>query len=136
MGLVWLSVFLLSTLLVGTGVGFGGVGGIRTAIGGGLGVTRSGCVEVVGRGGATWGGVGSSVGGVLPMSIARKVWIASILSGGVSWMPAMALVRRTVACRILLVAVMVGIGIVWWQKQKVLVVRLPPVSAMTTRMHR
>ena len=115
MGLVWLSVFLLSTLLVGTGVGFGGVGGIRTAIGGGLGVTRSGCVEVVGRGGATWGGVGSSVGGVLPMSIARKVWIASILSGGASWMPATALVRQPVSWRILSVAVMVGIGMVWWQ---------------------
>ena len=111
MGLVWLSMFLLSTLLVGTGVWFGGVGGICMVIGGGLGVTGSGCVEVVGPGGATWGGVRSSVGGVLPMSITRRVWIASVLSGGASWMPAMASVRWAVAWRILLVAVMVGIGI-------------------------
>ena len=136
MGLVWLSVFLLPTLLVGTGMGFRGVGGLCTVIGGGLGVTGSGCEEVVGHGGATWGGVRGSAGGVLPMSIARKVWIASILSGGASWMPAMALVRQPVSWRILSVAVMVGIGIVWWQKRKVSVVRLPPVSAMTAWMHR
>ena len=112
MGLVWSSVFVLFTLLVGIGVGFGGVGGIRTVIGGGLGVTGSGCVEVVGRGGATWGGVRGLVGEVLQMSIARKFWIASILSGGASWMPAMASVRRAIAWRILSVVVMVGIGIV------------------------
>ncbi len=65
MVLVWSSVFLLFTLLVGIGVGFGvgGVGGIRSVIGGGLGVAGSGCVEVVGCGGAVWGGVHSLVGG-------------------------------------------------------------------------
>ena len=57
-------------------------------------MTGSGCVEVVGCGGATRGGVCGLVGGVLPMSIARKVWIPSILSGGASWMPAMASVRQ------------------------------------------
>ena len=91
---MWSSMFLLSTLLVGTGVGFGGVGGISPVIGGGLGVKGSGCMEVVGCGGATWGGVRGLVGGVLPMSIAHRVWIASILSGEASWMPAMALVRH------------------------------------------
>ena len=35
MGLVWLSVFLLSKLMVGIGVGYGGVGGTHTVIGGG-----------------------------------------------------------------------------------------------------
>ena len=72
------------------------------------------CVEVVGRGGATWGGARGLVGGVLQMSIARRVWIASILSGGASCMPAMALVRRAAAWRILSVAVMVGVGMAWW----------------------
>ncbi len=115
MGLVWSSVFVLFTLLVGIGVGFGGVGGIRSVIGEGLGVTGSGCVAVVGCGGAAWGGVCSLVGGVSPMSIAHRVWIACILSGGASCMPAMASVRRAVAWRILSVAVMVGIGMVWWQ---------------------
>ena len=93
MGLVWSSVFLLFTLLVGIGVGFGGGGGIRSVIGEGLGDTGSGCVAVVGRGGAAWGGVHSAVGGVSPMSIARRVWIASISSGGASCMPAMSSVR-------------------------------------------
>jgi hypothetical protein len=36
---------------------------------------------------------------------------------------------------ILLVAVMVGIGIAWWQKRKVSVMRSPHVSAITTWMH-
>ena len=96
----------------------------------------SGCVEVVGRGGAAWEDVYSLVGGVSPMSIARRVWIASILSGGASCILAMASVRQAVAWRILLLAMMVGIGIAWWQKRKVLVMRSPPVSAMTTQMHR
>ncbi len=63
MGLVWLSVFLLFTLLVGIGVGFGGVGGICSVIGEGLGVTGSGCVAVVGHGGAAWEGMHSAMGG-------------------------------------------------------------------------
>ena len=63
------------------------------------------------------------------MSIPHRVWIASNLSGsdGASCTPTMAVVRRAVAWRILSVAVMVGIGMVWWQKQKVSVMRLPPV---------
>ena len=134
MGLVWLSVSLLPVLMVGIVVGSGGVGGIRTVIVGGLGALRSVYVEVVGRGWAPWGGARSLVGGVSPMSIARRVWMASNSSGGASWMPAMVLVRRAVAWRILLVAVMVATGMAWWQNQKVLVMRSPQVSAMTTRM--
>jgi hypothetical protein len=92
-------------------------------------VTGPVCVEVVGRGRATRGGMRGLVGEVLPTSIARRVWIASILSGGASCMPVMALVRQAVAWRILSVAVMVGMGIGWWQKQKVSVICSPPVSA-------
>ncbi len=49
MGLVWLSVFLLPTLMVGYVVGSGGVRGICTVIVGGLGASESVGVEVVGR---------------------------------------------------------------------------------------
>ncbi len=45
------------------------------------------------HGGAAWGGVHSAVGGGSPMSIACRVWIASISSGGASCMPAMLSVR-------------------------------------------
>ena len=58
MGLVWLSVFLLFTLLVGIGVGFGGVGGILFGD-----QRRIGCdgIWMRGGGGSRWGCMGRRV---------------------------------------------------------------------------
>jgi hypothetical protein len=56
--------------------------------------------------------------------------------GWASWTPSIAAVRRAVASRILSVAVIFGTGMAWWLYLKVSVMRLPPVSAIKTRMQR
>jgi hypothetical protein len=55
-------------------------------------------------------GVGGESGATLPSRSAQRDWMASILSGGASWMPAMAAVSLVVASMILLVAVISGTG--------------------------
>jgi hypothetical protein len=49
-------------------------------------------------------GVGGGGSAILPSRSVQRDWMASILSGGVSWMPAMAAVSLVVALMILLVA--------------------------------
>ena len=77
-----------------------------------------------------------AVGGTSPRSSVRRAWIAASSSGGASWTPSIAAVRRAVASRILSVAVMPGTGMVWWQNRNVLVMRSPSVSAIKTWMQR
>jgi hypothetical protein len=90
---------------------------------------------MMGRSAWTCGGVGA-VGGTLPRSSVCSVWIVASSSSGASWTPSIAAVRHAVAPRILSVAAMLGTGMAWWQKWNVSVMRLPPVSAIKTRMQR
>ena len=76
---------IMGSSLSTTGVGGGGVG------------------RMLGDGG------GSSVR-TLPRRSVQRNWMASILLGGASWMPAMAAVSLDVASMILLVAVISGTG--------------------------
>ncbi len=55
-------------------------------------------------------GVGGGSGATLPSRSLQRDWMASILSGGASWMPAMAAVSLVVASMILLVAVISRTG--------------------------
>ncbi len=55
-------------------------------------------------------GVGGERGATLPSRSVQRDWMASILSGGVSWMPAMAAISLFVASMILLVAVISWTG--------------------------
>jgi hypothetical protein len=55
-------------------------------------------------------GAGGGSGATLLSRRMWRVWMASILLGGASWMPAMAEVSRSVASMIMLVAVISGIG--------------------------
>ena len=87
----------------------------------------------IGHGALTCGVVGS-VGGTSPRRSVRRAWIAASLSGGASWTPAIAAVRRAMAWRIRSVAVMVGTRMVWWQNPKVSMMRSPPVLAIKTLM--
>ena len=96
---------------------------------------NTGSLSWQGRSALTCGVVGS-VGGTLPRRNVHKAWIAASLSGGASWTPAIAAVRRAVAWRILSVVVIVGTGMAWWQNWNVLVMRSPPVSAIKTLMQR
>ncbi len=73
-------------------------------------------------------------GGVSPRRIVQSDWIASSLSGKASWTPLIAALRHAMASRILSVAVVLGTGMEWWQKQNVLVMRSLLVSAMMTWM--
>ncbi len=53
---------------------------------------------------------GGGSGATLPSRIVRRHWIASILLGGVSWMPTMAPVSLAVASMILLMAIISRTG--------------------------
>ncbi len=53
---------------------------------------------------------GGGSGETLPSRSLQRDWVASILSGGASWMPAMAVVSLVVASMILLVAIISGTG--------------------------
>jgi hypothetical protein len=53
-------------------------------------------------------GAGGGSGATLPRRRVQRDWIASILSGGASWMPAMAAMSLVVASMILSVAVISG----------------------------
>ncbi len=55
-------------------------------------------------------GVGGGRGAILPSRSVRRDWMASILSRGASWTPAMAVVSLVVVSMILLVAVISGTG--------------------------
>jgi hypothetical protein len=55
-------------------------------------------------------GVGGGSGATLPSRSVQRDWMASILLGGASWMPAMAAVSLVVVLMILLVAVISGTG--------------------------
>jgi hypothetical protein len=55
-------------------------------------------------------GVGGGSNATLPIRSVQRGWIASILSGGASWMPAMVAGSLIVASMILLVAVISGTG--------------------------
>lgn len=96
---------------------------------------KTGLSSLMGRGALTCGRVGA-VEGTSPRISVRSTWIAASLSGGASWTPSIAAVRRAVVSRILSVAVMVGTGMAWWQNQNVSVMRSPPVPAIKTRMQR
>ncbi len=56
-------------------------------------------------------GVGGGSSATLPSRSVQRDWMASILAGGVSWMPAMAAVSLVVALMILLVAVIFRTGV-------------------------
>ncbi len=66
--------------------------------------------------GVSGGGVGRMLGdgggssGILPSRSMQKDWMASILLGGTSWMPAMVAVSLVVVSMILSVAVISGTG--------------------------
>ncbi len=94
---------------------------------------KTGSLSWQGRSALTCGVVGS-VGGTLPRRNVHKAWIAASLSGGASWTPAIAAVRRAVAWRILSVAMMAGTGMAWWQNWNVSVMCLPPVFTIKTMM--
>ncbi len=72
----------------------------------------TGSSSAVGRGAVTGVGVGTG-GGTSPRRRVRRAWIAASLSGGASCTPSIATVRRAVASRILLVAVILGTGMEW-----------------------
>ncbi len=55
-------------------------------------------------------GAGGGIGATLPSRSVRRDWMAFILSGGASGMPAMAAVSLVVSSMILLVAVISGTG--------------------------
>ncbi len=55
-------------------------------------------------------GVGGGSGATSPSRSVQRDWMASILLGGASWMPAMAVVSLVVASMILLVEVISGTG--------------------------
>ncbi len=55
-------------------------------------------------------GVGGGSSATSPSRSVQRDWMASILSGSASWMPAMAMASLVVASMILLVAVISGIG--------------------------
>jgi hypothetical protein len=55
-------------------------------------------------------GFGGGSGATSPSRSVQRDWMASILSGGTSWMPAMVAVSLAVALMILLVAVISGTG--------------------------
>ncbi len=100
----------------------------------------SSCVSVVGATvdegeGEAGGSMGTGTGGVSPSGSCRSVRMACILSGGASWMPVMASVRMCVAATILSVDVMVGMGIAWCLKRKVLVCCSPPVPSIIVCMY-
>jgi hypothetical protein len=54
-------------------------------------------------------GVGGGSAATSPSRSVQRDWIASILSGGASWMPAMAAASLVVALMILLVVVISGL---------------------------
>ncbi len=56
-------------------------------------------------------GAGGGSGATLPCRRVQRDWMASILSGGAFWMPAMAAVSLSVASMILLVAVISWTGV-------------------------
>ena len=68
--------------------------------------------SMIGRGAVTGVAVGSG-GGTSPRSSVRRDSIAASSSGGASWTPLIAAVRRAVASRILSVAVILGTGMAW-----------------------
>ncbi len=78
-------------------------------------------------------GVGGGSSATLP-SRSKRDWMASILLGGASSMPAMVAVSIVVVSMNLLVAVISGTGMAGCLNWNVLVILLPPVSAMRTRM--
>jgi hypothetical protein len=53
-------------------------------------------------------GAGGGSSATFPSRRVQRDWMASILSGGASWMPAMAAISLSVASMILLVAVISG----------------------------
>ncbi len=55
-------------------------------------------------------GAGGGSGATLTSRSVWRDWMASILSGGASWMPAMAAVSLVVTSMILLVAIISGTG--------------------------
>ncbi len=55
-------------------------------------------------------GAGEGIGAFFASRSVQRVWMASILSGGASWMTAIATVSLVVASMILLVAVISGTG--------------------------
>jgi hypothetical protein len=106
----------------------------------GLSSMLSSCVSMVGatvdEGEGEAGGLtGMGTGGVLLSRSCQSVRMACILLGGASWMPVIASVRRRMVAMILSVDVMVGTGIVWCLKQKVLVSRSPSVPSIIVGMH-
>ncbi len=85
--------------------------------------------------GETGGSMGMGTGGVLPSRSCWSVRMTCILLWGASWMPVMASVRIQVTAMILPVDVMVGMGMVWCLKSKVLVSCSPPVPSIIVCMH-
>ncbi len=77
---------------------------------------------VGGRGVGRMLDVGEGSGATLPIRSVQRNWMASILLGGASWMPAMAAVSLVTALMILLVAVIFGTEMAWCLKQNVLVI--------------
>jgi hypothetical protein len=67
-------------------------------------------IGVGGRGVGRMLGVGGGSGATLPSRSVQRDWMASILSGGASWTPAMVVVSLVVAPMILSVAVFSGTG--------------------------
>jgi hypothetical protein len=101
----------------------------------------SSCVSVVGvnvdKGEDEAGGsTGTGTGGILPSRSCRSVRMACTLPGGAYWMPVIASVRRCMAAMILSVDGMVGMGIAWCLKRKVLVSRSLSVPFIIVCMHR
>ncbi len=73
----------------------------------------TGSLSTTGVGGGGIGrmlGVRGGSGATLPSRSVQKDWMASILLGGASWMPAMAALSLVVALMILLIAVISGTG--------------------------
>jgi len=98
-------------------------------------ITTGSLSSMMGHSAMTGGGVGA-VGGTLPRRSVHRAWIVASSLGGASCTPSIAMARRAVASRILLVAVILGTGTAWWLNLKVSVMRSPPVSAIKTQMQR
>ncbi len=101
---------MMASSLLTTGVGGGGVGRML--------------------------GVSGGNGATLPSSSVQRDWMASILLGGASWIPAMAVVSLVVASMILSVAVIFRTGMARYLKRNMSGILSPPMLAMRTQMHR